>query len=285
MNKIFALFIIFFNLCFANISEHFPPLTGRVVDGAKILNESTKQKLENILAKEENSSTTQIVIVTLDSLHGYSIEEFGYKLARHWDIGQKDKNNGVLLIVAPHERKVRIEVGYGLEGILTDKASHEIIEYLILPEFKNANLNAGILKGTQEIINVLSGQKNREKDDNNVIFNLFGFGFIIANIVIFLGFIFGSSFLKKIGASFYLAGSLLLLISKYLTISALFGQVLFVVILFFIYLLFKDVDLEKNEDNTTLIGNSGFGLGSSLTDSIFSGGGGSFGGGGASGSW
>ena len=114
----------------------FPPLTGRVVDEAGILDSATKDALERKLADFESRTTGQLVVVTLKSLQGTSTEDYGYQLGRHWQVGQKDKNSGALLIVAPNERKVRIEVGYGLEGNLTDAVSKLIIENSILPRFK-----------------------------------------------------------------------------------------------------------------------------------------------------
>ncbi|MBZ0139108.1 MAG: TPM domain-containing protein, partial [Pseudorhodoplanes sp.] len=114
----------------------FPPLSGRVVDEAGLLDAATRAALTQTLAGLEARSTDQLVVVTLRSLRGTSIEDYGYRLGRAWQVGQKDKNNGVLLIVAPNERKVRIEVGYGLEGTLTDAISKFIIENSILPRFK-----------------------------------------------------------------------------------------------------------------------------------------------------
>src|SRR5271166_3155039 len=110
----------------------FPELTGRVVDDAGILDPATKAALEHKLAEFETKTTNQLVVVTLKSLQGTSIEDFGYQLGRHWGIGQSGKNNGVLLIVAPSEHKVRIEVGYGLEGTLTDALTRVIIERTII---------------------------------------------------------------------------------------------------------------------------------------------------------
>ncbi len=98
----------------------FPRLSGRVVDDAHILSAATQSELTAMLARHEQATGEQVVVVTLPSLQGYSIEDFGYQLGRDWGIGQKDKNTGALLIVAPKEHKVRIEVGYGLEGKLTD---------------------------------------------------------------------------------------------------------------------------------------------------------------------
>lgn len=134
----------------------FPPLTGRVVDEAGILDPATTEALEHKLADFEAKTADQFVVVTLNSLQGTSIEDYGYQLGRHWGIGQKGKNNGVLLIVAPNERKVRIEVGYGLEGDLTDAVSKLIIENAILPRFKANDYAGGITRGVDDIIQVLT---------------------------------------------------------------------------------------------------------------------------------
>ncbi len=135
----------------------FPALTGRVVDDAGVLSASTQSELTGMLAEHERATGEQVVVVTLDSLQGHTIEDFGYQLGRHWGIGQKGKNNGVLLIIAPKERKVRIEVGYGLEGTLTDAASRTIIDNYILPSFKRGDFNAGVIAGTTSILKVLGG--------------------------------------------------------------------------------------------------------------------------------
>ena len=116
-----AIFGVF--LCAIAVAAYaltFPELTGRIVDEAGILGPSTKAALERKLGEFETSTTGQLVVVTLKSLQGTSIEDYGYQLGRYWQIGQKEKNTGALLIVAPNERKVRIEVGYGFEGALTD---------------------------------------------------------------------------------------------------------------------------------------------------------------------
>lgn len=135
----------------------FPSLTGRVVDEASILTATDRAGLTESLLELETKTTNQLVVVTLKSLQGTSIEDYGYQLGRRWQIGQKDKNNGVLLIVAPIERKVRIEVGYGLEGTLTDAMTKIIIENSILPNFKTGNFTGGIKRGVQDIMQVLNG--------------------------------------------------------------------------------------------------------------------------------
>jgi uncharacterized protein len=134
----------------------FPELTGRVVDVAGILDPSTKAALERKLAEFETKTTGQLVVVTLKSLQGTSIEDYGYQLGRHWQIGQKEKNTGALLIVAPNERKVRIEVGYGLEGTLTDAVSKLIIENSIIPRFRVNDFAGGINRGVDDIIQAVS---------------------------------------------------------------------------------------------------------------------------------
>lgn len=135
----------------------FPALSGRVVDEANLLDGPTRQALTRKLEDLESRTTTQLVVVTLDSLQGATIEDYGYQLGRVWKIGQQGANNGVLLIVAPKERKVRIEVGYGLEGTLTDAVSRLIIENAILPRFRAGDFAGGITRGVDDLVQVLSG--------------------------------------------------------------------------------------------------------------------------------
>ncbi len=125
----------------------YPRLSGRVVDTAKLLSSSERSRIIRLLREHEKASTNQVVVVTLKSLQGYSIEEFGRGLGNRWGIGRKDKDNGVLLIVAPDERKVRIEVGRGLESILTSSIAEDIIENRILPIFKEGDMASGVSEG------------------------------------------------------------------------------------------------------------------------------------------
>ena len=141
----------------------FPELTGRVVDNAGLLNAEQVRKLTIDLEALETKSTDQVVVVTLPSLQGFPIEEFGYKLGRHWGIGQEGKDNGVLLIIAPTERKVRIEVGRGLEPLLTDALTKLIIENGILPRFKSGDFPGGIRAGVRDIVAVLTGDAEELK--------------------------------------------------------------------------------------------------------------------------
>jgi uncharacterized protein len=134
----------------------FPPLTGRVVDAANILPPDEKARLEQKLGALEAQSGRQVVVATLPGLQGYDISDYGYQLGRAWGIGAKDKNDGAILIVAPAERKVRIEVGYGLEGVLTDGMSSLIVQQQILPKFKAGDMPGGVEAGADAIVQQLT---------------------------------------------------------------------------------------------------------------------------------
>jgi uncharacterized protein len=142
----------------------FPELTGRVVDEASLLTGPDYAALVEQLKSIEDASTDQVAVVTLKSLQGYPIEDFGYQLGRKWGIGQKGKDNGILLIVAPNERKVRIEVGRGLEPLMTDAMSKLIIENAILPAFRRGDFAAGISAGVRDIKDVLLGDAEAVKE-------------------------------------------------------------------------------------------------------------------------
>ncbi len=135
----------------------FPPLTGRIVDDAGLLTTADRVEILQLLHQLEEKSSDQIVVYTTKSLQGYPIEDFGYQLGRHWQIGQKDKNNGIVLIVAPNERKVRIEVGRGLEPLMTDLMSKLIIDNAILAGFRRGDISGGIKAGVRDIRDVLLG--------------------------------------------------------------------------------------------------------------------------------
>lgn len=133
-------------------AQEFPKLTGRVVDNADLLPADRQAALEQKLAGLEQQGGRQMVVVTLPDLQGYDIADYGYRLGRHWGIGTKENNDGLLLIVAPAERKVRIEVGYGLEGIMTDALSSRIIRNAIIPRFKQDDYAGGIEAGADALI-------------------------------------------------------------------------------------------------------------------------------------
>ncbi|WP_374471775.1 YgcG family protein [Phenylobacterium sp.] len=135
---------------------NFPPLTGRVVDNADMLSAATEQKLTGELEQLEAQTGRQMVVATIPDLQGYEIEEYGYQLGRAWGIGQKGEDNGVVFLVAPAERKVRIEVGYGLEGVLTDALSNVILQQRVLPYFRQGQMEQGVVSGTEAVIQQLA---------------------------------------------------------------------------------------------------------------------------------
>ena len=190
MRFLFSCALLCFALCSAAWAAdlHFPILTGHVVDDAHVLNEQTVSDLEQKLAAYEQQTSTQIVVVTIPTLADQAIEDYGYQLGRHWGIGQKGKDNGLVLLVAPKEHQVRIEVGYGLEGVMTDAESSTIIHNVMLPLFKQGDNDAAVAQGTDSILNVLGGVT-----DENIVAPLqhkqagtIPWGFLILLLIFFL---------------------------------------------------------------------------------------------------
>jgi uncharacterized protein len=140
----------------AAFALNFPALSGRVVDQANIIPADTRSAIVSKLADLEAKSGIQLVVATVTSLEGQEIEPYANELFRSWQLGEKTKNNGVLLLVAPNEHRVHIEVGYGLEGTLTDALSKVIITNAITPRFKTGDFGGGIARGVDDIITVLS---------------------------------------------------------------------------------------------------------------------------------
>lgn len=140
----------------AAFAQTFPQLTGPVVDDAKIIPDDVEARLVQKLTALKAQSQREVVVVTLPSLQGYEISDFGYQLGRHWQLGDKTRNDGAILIVAPNERKLRIEVGYGLEPILTDGLSSLIVNQQIVPKFKAGDMPGGIEAGTDAIVKQLT---------------------------------------------------------------------------------------------------------------------------------
>lgn len=139
-------------------AQSLPELTGRVVDSADMLSAHTEDVLNGLLEAHEKQNSNQVVVVTVPDLKGESIEDFGNRLGRYWGIGQAGRDNGVLLIVAPNERKVRIEVGYGLEGALPDALAHRIVQDEVLPSFRDNQMDDGVLAGTRAILLAIEGE-------------------------------------------------------------------------------------------------------------------------------
>jgi uncharacterized protein len=136
--------------------ENFPALTGRVVDAANVIPADARGRIETKLADLEQKSGIQFVVATVPSLGGNAIETYSVDLGRHWALGEKGKNNGVLLLVAPNEHKIRIEVGYGLEATLTDALSKIVISNAIAPRFKTGDYGGGIERGVDDVVTILT---------------------------------------------------------------------------------------------------------------------------------
>jgi uncharacterized protein len=263
----------------------FPELTSRVVDEATLFSAAQKAELESTLENHENNTSNQVVVVTLKSLDGYDIRDYGLELGRAWGIGQKDKNNGVLLIIAPNERKVSIEVGYGLEGALPDATAKSIIDQEILPYFKEGDYFGGAKFGVDAIISAIKGEYVSYEVESSS--KSFKFTDLIMPLIFLFVFIAGPVFGKK---NKFDANNIIpaLIFSGFVGI---FTWVMFSILLLsitlsiivFISMLFADPTVYENSSGGSYSGYSGGGGFSS--GGGFSGGGGSFGGGGASGSW
>lgn len=141
-----------------------PEIRARIVDEAGLLSTTATSRLTRRLAAHEQASSEQVVVVTVASLGGRSIEEAGVELGRKFGIGTRERNNGVLFILAPNERRVRIEVGYGLEGTLTDAACSTIINALVLPPLRSGDFEAGIVAGVEGILSTLGGTLEADRE-------------------------------------------------------------------------------------------------------------------------
>jgi len=167
-----------------------PALKGRVNDYASVINANVEKELEDYLQELENQSGIQMVVLTVPGLKGDDIASFGIKVAEKWGIGRKGKDDGAILLVAMEEHAVRIEVGYGLEGTLTDAKCGLIIRNVIIPEFKNNNYSQGIAKGIKNMAGVATGNEElvsrnvaHEKDESND--DALGLFFVIVWMIIF----------------------------------------------------------------------------------------------------
>ncbi|MFY9821646.1 MAG: YgcG family protein [Thermoanaerobaculia bacterium] len=151
-------FVLSFLFPPAAAAKDIPPLTGRIVDQANLLTADQKQRIETKLAAFEKETTDQVAVLTLDSLDGEAIEDYANKVGRAWALGQKGKDNGALLLVAKQDRKMRIEVGYGLEPVLTDLQTSVIQNEVIIPYFKRGDFGGGIEAGVDAILSTLQGK-------------------------------------------------------------------------------------------------------------------------------
>jgi uncharacterized protein len=142
--------------------QEIPRVEQRVNDFTNTLSFNEWKSIENMLKKFEDSTSTQIVVVMVDSLKGQSIEDFAVKVFDENKIGHAKKDNGVLLIVAKVDHKIKIEVGYGLEGVLTDAICEQIIDKEMIPQFRDANFYGGLLTGVTSVMGAVAGEYKAE---------------------------------------------------------------------------------------------------------------------------
>ncbi len=265
-----------------------PALKGRVNDYAGMLSNAAERQLETVLAELERTDSTQIVVLTIPSLKGDSLEDFSIRVAEQWKIGQANNDNGAILLISKQDRKIRIEVGYGLEGKLTDLMSGRIIRNVITPNFKSSNFDVGIVQGVSAMIGTVKGVYTAEskpvrssrKTSSPGVFGFFALLFILnmlGRISRPLGAVGGGIIAPILGALLFGFGIVGILIM--IPVGLLLGSFLGV---------FGGVLNNSHSRHRTSrgggfwmggggIGGGGFGG--------FSGGGGGFGGGGASGGW
>ncbi|MCK0130118.1 TPM domain-containing protein [Flavobacteriaceae bacterium F08102] len=186
--KFFLLFLVFVGHSFMYGQMDIPPKPTKqtsVYDGAKILNAVEKSSLEQKLVNYSDTTSTQIVVVTVPTVNGENIAMFATEWAHKWGIGQADKDNGILILVASEDRKLTIRTGYGIEHLLTDALSKRVIEQVITPAFKQGDYYRGLDKGTSVIIEILNGTYTGTRQRNSTSFpSIFLFIFIIVFFII-----------------------------------------------------------------------------------------------------
>jgi len=189
-NLVLALLVLALTVLPAGARD-IPKPTGYVTDTAGLISPTVKLKLEQFLHDFETSDSTQITVLTIPSLEGEALEEYALKVLESWGIGQKDKDNGALLLVAKDERKIRIEVGYGLEGRLTDLLAGRIIDNEIAPRFKQGDYDGGIVSGVVGIAEAVrgeytgtgkSGSSNKKSSPFGLFFLFFFLGPLLARM-------------------------------------------------------------------------------------------------------
>lgn len=154
---VFAALLAFASAVAAQPAE-VPYLTGRVVDNAEILSAETRRRLTETLRRHEQKTSNQVVVLSVPTIHGESVEEYAVRVFEQWKLGQQGKDNGVLVVIVPQDRRMRIEVGYGLEGVLTDAHASRIIRNLMTPRFREDDFSGGVARGVNAVIAQLEGK-------------------------------------------------------------------------------------------------------------------------------
>lgn len=258
-----------------------PPLTGRVNDTAHILSPGSVRVLEQTLTSLEQTDSTQIVVLTIPSLQGESLEPYALKVAETWKIGQKGVDNGALLLIAVQDRKIRIETGYGLEGRLTDLVAGRIIRERITPAFKRGNYDQGVIEGVAAMAAAVKGEY-AGKGDRKTGSRPDPAG-LLAFLVIGLFFI-GNAFRRKKILAAAAGGVYAPVVGLFFPLLSGWLLLLLLIPAGIIGALAASVLAGAGSSRSPVFFPGGFG-GGSFGGGGFSGGGGGFGGGGASGGW
>ncbi len=287
--KTVAAALLAWMLCWAVVAVAdvaVPPLTGRVVDQTGTLTAEQIANLDSSLQAFEQRKGSQIAVLVVPTTEPETIEQFSIRVAEAWKIGRKKVDDGAVLVVAKDDRRLRIEVGYGLEGALTDATSKRIIDEIITPKFRQGDFAGGIAAGVDRMIGVIDGEPlpepKRQQQSTGVFDNLEAIGPVAFFAVLIFGGIFRGIFGRLLGA--VVTGGLVALVIWFLAgtlaVAALIGVIAFV------FTLIGDSDMPSGGGGRGgWSGGSGGGGWSGGSSGGFSGGGGSFGGGGASGRW
>lgn len=293
-SRIFAFtFLIAVPLLFAisGLALEVPDLKSRVNDYADMLSPETKSILETKLKELEKSDSTQLAILTIPSLEGDAIENFSIRVAEKWKIGQKKLDNGAILLISKNDRKIRIEVGYGLEGKLTDLISARIIRDVIAPNFKKGNFDQGVLDAIDAITSVVKGEftakdAQGKKEDSEGFFSK-NIVYILIFVIFFLG---AAGAIKRILAG--ILGGVIFPVAGLIALPFTLWLLLLIPAGFLAGMLITTILSGIGRDGGGGFfgggfhgGSGGFSSGGDSSFGGFDGGGGSFGGGGASGDW
>jgi uncharacterized protein len=268
-----------------------PPLTGRVVDQTGTLSAGDIASLTQTLKDLETRKGSQIAVLIVPTTEGEAIEPFSLRVAEAWKIGRKKIDDGALLVIAKNDRRLRIEVGYGLEGALTDVTTKRIIDEDITPKFKSGDFAGGISAGVDRMVRIANGEKLPEPEpphwQSPGQFDIDPFNPVVIAIVFIVGAVLRAALGRLVGSA--ATGGVVGFLAWFLVGSI--GAALIVGVLAFLVAAFVDLMPAGGSRGTRGGwscggGSSDWSSGSSSSDSgSFSGGGGSFGGGGASGSW
>jgi uncharacterized protein len=263
-----------------------PPLTGRVVDLAHVLSGQETAQLSDQLKAHEEKTGNQVAVLILPSLEGEPLEEFSHRVATTWKLGQTGTDNGVLLTIALRERKLRIEVGYGLEGTLTDLRSARIIRHEIVPRFKAGDISGGVRAGTDAILKTIEGTYQAEEPPRRPVSESDAFQYVVIGIIV--GFLAGMILSQGLRRARALLGAVLsFMVAQAASIPwGVAAAGVTAALLWFVLSAAGGGRRRRRFDDWTWY-NSGGGWsgGGSFGNGGFSGGGGDFGGGGASGDW